>query len=156
MADVDLDILISSIYEASVIPERWPEVLDRLAQATSAQGGVLFTVNWEQDIRWIASEPLTDFVQEFVANGWAAKNTRGIRLMKKLRLGGNQRQTVSDSRGDKGFDDSLGGHAREGTVDRKSQLFPERLKAFDHSRLMSMSLVQRAGFQVLVYSKIEK
>lgn len=33
--------LISEIYEAAVTPEQWPEVLERLAGAAGAQGGVL-------------------------------------------------------------------------------------------------------------------
>src|SRR5262245_45961555 len=40
-----IEHIIDDIYEAAMLPELWPVVLDRLAKAANAAGGVLFAVD---------------------------------------------------------------------------------------------------------------
>lgn len=73
--------LLGDIYEAAHIPESWPSLLDRLSQLTEAWGGMLFTATPETT-RWTASQATTAFFDQFLANGWMAKNPlveRGVR-----------------------------------------------------------------------------
>ena len=75
-----------TIYEAAIVPERWPEVLSQLTEATEARGGVLFSLS-EVGSTWVASPGLHDLMAEFVSSGWAANNTRmEIGLRKGLHL----------------------------------------------------------------------
>ena len=75
-----LDELIGDIYEAAVLPEFWPHVLDRVAAATGMKGGLLFTADSAQIVRWVGSEVLHDAVHELVRDGWMARNSRAAKL----------------------------------------------------------------------------
>jgi hypothetical protein len=49
---VDTAALIDAIYEASVAPDRWPRVLDGIAEACDAEGTLLAVVT-RDDLRWL-------------------------------------------------------------------------------------------------------
>ncbi len=69
------------IYEAAVIPEQWPQVLQALAEIGEGFGAVLFSVS-EVRTQWTASPAIQPIMRDFVQSGWAARNTRmagGIR-----------------------------------------------------------------------------
>lgn len=75
-----------AIYEAAIVPERWPEVLAHLTHASGARGGVLFSLS-DVGSTWVACPGLHDMMAEFVSSGWAANNTRmEIGLRKGLHL----------------------------------------------------------------------
>lgn len=73
------ETLTDRIYEAAVVPEKWPDVLGEMARAAKGDGGVLFTANRDQ-IQWTTSADLRDIFEEFVRGGWAAMNPRPVRL----------------------------------------------------------------------------
>ena len=75
-----LDELIGDIYEAAVLPEFWPHVLDRVAAAAGMKGGLLFTADSAQVVRWVGSEVLHDTVHELIRDGWMARNSRATKL----------------------------------------------------------------------------
>ena len=86
----DPDGLEAAIYEAAVVPEKWSGVLERITALTGARGGVFFGVS-SVSTSWIASPGLHDDMVDFVASGWAAKNTRmevglknGLHLMPRF------------------------------------------------------------------------
>jgi DNA-binding CsgD family transcriptional regulator len=70
------------IYEAALIPEKWPLVLDRLASMCGAVGGVLFAAT-DRKSAWTASASLTGAMNRFVADGWAQRNSRVMRGFEK-------------------------------------------------------------------------
>lgn len=63
------------IYEAAVVPDHWPHVLDQLARGTGSVGSVLFgrTDTWS---RWIASPPIRPLMERFITEGWVERNSR--------------------------------------------------------------------------------
>lgn len=63
------------VYEAAVIPEKWPEVLHRLSEACGGVGTVLFS-NTDKDRRWLSSPTLHSRMERFISEGWVARNTR--------------------------------------------------------------------------------
>ena len=74
-----IEATIDCIYEAAIIPEMWPDVLDQLASLSSTEGGVLFSIpspSWrlarsnEPEVRWICSESVRDLWQNFARDGW--------------------------------------------------------------------------------------
>lgn len=71
---------IDLVYEASLLPEQWPLVLDEMATACSAEGGILFVDNPEQ-MRWSCSKNLSPLVEEWVGSEWLHRNDRGNRLI---------------------------------------------------------------------------
>lgn len=73
------ETLADRIYEAAVVPEKWPSVLDEMSVAADGAGAVLFTANASHVIG-ITSPNLTEVFAEFVRDGWAEKNTRPVRL----------------------------------------------------------------------------
>lgn len=76
-ADLYAD-LEEAIYEASFIPERWPEVLQSVADVGGGVGTVLFAVSEHGDYRslWTASESARDLMSAFVEEGWVDRNSR--------------------------------------------------------------------------------
>lgn len=73
------ETLTDRIYEAAVVPEKWPDVLDEMSRAVGGAGGILFTANPDR-IRWTTSADIHDLFAEFVRDGWAAINPRPGRL----------------------------------------------------------------------------
>tara|TARA_R110000796_G_scaffold14011_13_gene45512 strand:+ start:8636 stop:9736 length:1101 start_codon:yes stop_codon:yes gene_type:complete len=66
--------LIDRIYECSVVPELWPDVLDELAQITDSIGGMLFSAR--KAVNWTASESVFDAFDTYVKDGWFEKCPR--------------------------------------------------------------------------------
>lgn len=77
------DGLIDRIYEAAVIPELWPDVLDRLSAFADCYGGTFFAVDAQREVRYLVSETMRDLMNAFVAGGWNQRNIRFERLMPK-------------------------------------------------------------------------
>jgi DNA-binding CsgD family transcriptional regulator len=74
------EALIDQIYEAAVLPDMWPRVLDGLAAVAGAVGGELLT-SAANNLRWIGNEAGTRIVSEWFAEGWSTRNTRMPRLL---------------------------------------------------------------------------
>lgn len=79
--------LTDQIYEAAVNPELWPRVLDRLSNLSGCKGGVLFTADWQQVVRWTVSPAIEDVFSRFLSEGWMTRNTRATRAA-QLRYAG--------------------------------------------------------------------
>ena len=71
--------LIDRIYECSLVPELWPEVLDELAGLTDSQGGLLFAVR-DKVLNWTSSPVLSEVFQSYVSDGWFKQCTRRVCL----------------------------------------------------------------------------
>lgn len=79
---VDLKSTIEEIYQASITPERWYDVLRRLAEISDAEGALLFT--WGAGLmQWICSPQIFPVVQQWISSGWVNRNSRE-RLIAKL------------------------------------------------------------------------
>jgi DNA-binding CsgD family transcriptional regulator len=74
----DPDPFVDQIYEAALVPELWPEVLDSLCPPSRSIGGVLFAANANFE-GWTASPGFADLFRNFVKEGWAARNPRPAR-----------------------------------------------------------------------------
>lgn len=77
---VDCESLIDLIYEAAVLPELWPSVLDQLAEIAGAQGSVLITSDLQAN-RWINSASLDRVMADFAAGDWGRANQRTVKLL---------------------------------------------------------------------------
>jgi DNA-binding CsgD family transcriptional regulator len=75
--------LTDEIYEAALVPDLWPQVLQRVSALSNSAGGVLLAVN-PQNVRWVASPLLASFAQEYFGDGWAKNDKRPERA---IRLG---------------------------------------------------------------------
>jgi DNA-binding CsgD family transcriptional regulator len=75
------DDLIDQIYEAALLPEIWPDVLERVAALSGAtKGGVLFAMNAHFS-GWKASQAMLPLFSEYTGKGWAARNRRPARAL---------------------------------------------------------------------------
>lgn len=72
--------LIDEIYEAGVLPERWPVVLDRLAAIADAKGTLLFAAAPGKP-SWLSSEAIRSLVEDWINSPFLLKNPRGERLI---------------------------------------------------------------------------
>ena len=78
---VNSDDLVDRIYEASVLPELWPDVLDRIAKlGGSDMGGVLFAATPYYS-GWTASGALKSLFPDFLQTEAASLNQRPVRLL---------------------------------------------------------------------------
>jgi DNA-binding CsgD family transcriptional regulator len=77
---VQFDPLIDEIYEAAVVPEKWRGILDRLAEIADAEGTLLFAAGPGQP-RWLSSESIQSFIEEWTRSKWFVDNPRGQKLV---------------------------------------------------------------------------
>lgn len=75
MVTDDPDRMIDRLYEAALIPEKWPQILDDLAAVAGAAGATLISSDMN-DFRYISSPGFGDFMADFLAGGWSQHNTR--------------------------------------------------------------------------------
>ena len=75
-----MDSLIDEIYEAAVVPEQWPRVLDRLARIADGVGGILMTGDMT---KWVASPNAVEIVQNYLDQGWHSRTQRTERLFRR-------------------------------------------------------------------------
>lgn len=62
--------LIDRIYEAAVLPQRWPGVLQRVADAAGAMGAVVL-MRSPAAVSMLPSPRLERFLADYLASGWA-------------------------------------------------------------------------------------
>ena len=74
-----MDSLIDEIYEAAVVPEQWPRVLDRLARIADGVGGILMTGDMT---KWVASPNAVEIVQNYLDQGCHSRTQRTERLFR--------------------------------------------------------------------------
>lgn len=72
--------IVDRIYEAAVVPEQWPGVLDILADIAGAEGTVLIASDM-QNLRWISSDAILPFMDGFLNGDWARNHTRLWKLI---------------------------------------------------------------------------
>lgn len=73
--------LIENIYEAAIVPETWPAVLDDLSRQVDAAGTGLFSLRLDQPVRWTASEPFRPLLNDWFAGGWQSRTQRAPRMI---------------------------------------------------------------------------
>lgn len=86
LGQMDFERLIDLIYEAAVLPELWPSVLDHLAEIAGAQGSVLITSDLQAH-RWINSASLDQVMSDFATGGWGRANQRTVKLLSARHAG---------------------------------------------------------------------
>jgi len=82
----DPDSFIDRIYEAAIVPESWPELLESISTPTGSVGGVLFTANLHYQ-GWTASPTFAPLFQEFLDTGWSERNQRRQRGLERMLRG---------------------------------------------------------------------
>ena len=75
------DTIIDRIYECSLLPELWCDVLDSLAEMAGARGGLLFAANSEV-VNWTSSESIRGGMARFVQSGMFSRSKRVPWLVK--------------------------------------------------------------------------
>ena len=89
----EFEPLTDLIYEAAILPELWPAVLDKLAAIAGAQGTVLIAADLESH-RWISSESLDQVMADFAAGGWSSAGQRTAKLLAARHAGFIREQDV--------------------------------------------------------------
>jgi DNA-binding CsgD family transcriptional regulator len=76
------DQLIDRIYEAAVLPDHWPAVLELMGRRFGTKGGLLFS-NSTEGTRWLGGGPVAQAMQEFLESGWMPHNERPARIISR-------------------------------------------------------------------------
>jgi len=72
--------IVDDIYEAAVVPERWPGLLQRLADTIEARGSILFVAR-QQTLQHVVSPSLAELVPEYFGRGYQFRDERTRRLL---------------------------------------------------------------------------
>jgi DNA-binding CsgD family transcriptional regulator len=72
--------IVDRIYEASVIPDLWVDVLDRISAIADCDGGILIAADPSKNVRAVSSECLSPMLRAFIEEGWMHQNIRAARL----------------------------------------------------------------------------
>jgi DNA-binding CsgD family transcriptional regulator len=86
MAADEASELLDHIYEAAAVPDKWPDVLDRLAHMAGAVGTFLLTTD-PQNMRWTSSESVKELGNDFLEGRWHERNPRMARLVLRREAG---------------------------------------------------------------------
>ena len=78
--------LISDIYEAAVIPERWFQVFEQISAFAGANGGIMIADTGGGARSWGATQRFRPVLGEFYAQGWHLRNTWAERGSRRKRL----------------------------------------------------------------------
>ncbi|RYE08609.1 MAG: LuxR family transcriptional regulator [Hyphomicrobiales bacterium] len=78
--------IVDDIYEAGVVPERWPALLDRLSGIVGAEGNILFVAR-QQGLKYIVSEKLAHLAPIYFERGYQFRDERTRRLFELDRQG---------------------------------------------------------------------
>lgn len=73
--------IVSDIYEAALLPSRWPDALTRICRDLGFHGGAVAT-QAESVETWTLTPSMEGIVGEFAAGGWAARNERMVRMVR--------------------------------------------------------------------------
>jgi len=76
--------LIDEIYEAAVLPEFWPTVLERVSDATDCYGGSLFTLG-KRGSASSATASCQPHLTAMMQEGWLDRNIRAKRVLELAR-----------------------------------------------------------------------
>jgi len=74
--------LIDRIYEASFVPDLWPDVLSDVAAMTDSRGGLLLSTR-EKSLSWTASDSVYGAFDEYLKGGWFKRCGRRVCLLEK-------------------------------------------------------------------------
>ncbi len=80
------DTLVEKIYEAAVLPDRWPGLLDLIVARHDAKGALLMA-NLPNGVAWLGTEATTPVFEAFLREGWMAHNDRVPRLIARRHAG---------------------------------------------------------------------
>ncbi|KQT85902.1 LuxR C-terminal-related transcriptional regulator [Aurantimonas sp. Leaf443] len=78
--------LIELIYTAGLVPEVWPDVIDRMARRMNAGGGSIFSLS-EGHLSWEAPAGTRSIMDAYIAGGWADRNPRLEGLLQRAHPG---------------------------------------------------------------------
>lgn len=67
--------LVDHIYEASVAPERWPNVLCEFGEKFNTKGALIFSAN-AGDVEWVGGGEAGEIMRDFISAGWMEQNRR--------------------------------------------------------------------------------
>lgn len=76
--------ITDEIYEAAVLPEFWPKVLERVSEATDCYGGALFTLG-KHGAASCATPSCQPHLTAMMQEGWADRNIRAKRVLELAR-----------------------------------------------------------------------
>jgi DNA-binding CsgD family transcriptional regulator len=77
------DALLDRIYEAAVIPEYWPEVLEKLAALAGAQAGALVAYRGLEPAGHTSSSRYREGYDDYFTNGIDITNVRPLRALER-------------------------------------------------------------------------
>lgn len=77
---MDTEEIANRLYEAAIIPELMPKVIDEMSTIAGAHGGVLFAVS-DYVAQWCASESIRHHIPDFIAMGLPERNERAAKLV---------------------------------------------------------------------------
>lgn len=76
----DYETLVDDVYEAALIPERWPQLLHKLSDVVDGFGASIFTTDFRQVPRWIASPTMQQVFSDWISEKWIERSQRPRRL----------------------------------------------------------------------------
>jgi DNA-binding CsgD family transcriptional regulator len=77
------ETLVDLIYEASIVPEQWPGVLDQLSLIADGEGAMIFSAA-PGPTRWLASPGIYDRIDRWTKSPYATDNPRSQRLIPNI------------------------------------------------------------------------
>jgi hypothetical protein len=81
---MEIDALVERIYEAAVIPEFWPRVLETIGRLADADAASLIAFGRDATLRFVTTASYEAAFADYVANGAHLPNLRPVRALERL------------------------------------------------------------------------
>ena len=82
-----INTVVDDIYEASVLPELWPSVLERVGRITDSWGAALFTADSKRSVRFQATENYSPHIERVDYAVMQRNNPRPARALARKHAG---------------------------------------------------------------------
>ena len=73
---------VDRIYEASFVPELWPNILLDIAKVANSKGGLLLSTR-DKSLNWTASDNIREAFADYLEGGWFRRCGRRVCLLEK-------------------------------------------------------------------------
>lgn len=83
---MDVDEVADRLYEAAILPELWPQALDRLAQYSDTAGAAVVSIN-ARGVRLVGSPAVAEVGERVIREGWMNRSGRADGAMRRGLVG---------------------------------------------------------------------
>src|SRR5689334_1365360 len=81
---MDVETLVDGIYEAAVVPEYWPRILEQIGSLADGDAASLIAFGQDAGLRYVTTKSYEAAFSDYAANGASLPNIRPQRSLERV------------------------------------------------------------------------